>query len=1212
MVRLSSERKVPVFKTVMSLLCALVERLSGQSSIELGCRLEDLDGQRRSVHTMGSELVSVSSTNHDNKTTFDLINEFTIEPKAAPQTTPGAETGPLFEIGMALTKGQAVEDLAKGSDWAYLCLFIDTKNPNELLLTYRTDAFSREQVLTFGQQFCFLVQQICENPEARVKELSLVCPEHREILPDPAQILAAPTFMLLREMLAESAKSFPDLAALSSGDRTMSYRELDRVSDLIAQTLVEHGASPGRVVAVKGQKSFGLIAAILGVVKSGAVLLNIDQQLPARRQASLMKLAKVGCLINVAGVVESTDGLSSELQVDAASAAVVGAVRRPQSWETLDRGGDDAAYIFFTSGTTGEPKAILGSHKGLAHFLNWQRSTFQVGPGDRHAQLIGLAFDVVLRDIFLPLVSGATLCLPTTDLGGDRILEWMESEKISVFHAVPSLVESWIPFVSDEIKLGKMRYIFFAGEPLTESLLGRWRTRFGNSCQIANFYGPTETTLAKLYYLVPQQAIPGVQPVGKPQPYCQALVLNGQDKLCGIGEPGEIVIRTSFMSHGYLNANSEQNAKFITNPFRKDGDDRCYRTGDMGQFREDGSILLVGRKDHQIKISGQRVELGEIEAAILRQAEVNQAVVLAPKVSGHYSLVAFVLLSDGKKMSEDELLTRLMLDLPGYMIPSSVLFLPNFPLTPNGKVDRAALLEKWQAAKNAISKSESRDYSPRQKELLGLWASVLGRTDLDGIKIESDFFRCGGSSLFALILVASIRRSFNVRLDVIDIFRNPTLEKMAAWIERKEIEQRGGQSSPSDLRGDLASGPLSYEQDFWWSIEGDARASLFRTTRALGFSGRVDIELLEKSLKTLVGQNASLRTSFRLESGKPIQTIGAIPERIVDFMDLSNMSPDQESSILREKATGMRDAPTDLLGESKLFEVVLLRLRNNTDIMLMRFPHVLGDGMAMNVLVRELASLYSGRLSALQRRVTAIDYAISQFKSEKSTDFQQKKTFWKKILNRGADRKPLPLGRLTTGTLALRGEGFAKLTSFCTETGLTPFNVLLAAIGRTAMDVISQSNLVVQIVNSGRTQPEDMDFVGNLSTFVPIAIELEKGLSWAEFVNRIKHDWLEVSSKLPYPTGSLWHELEKRGPRIVVHFNVPDEEAEFGDLKATCITDAIDARPSPLRQFCDLFFSVSVLEDSIMVFVSSKEELVNAESFLARLRGILDLSTSSS
>ena len=256
-----------------------------------------------------------------------------------------------------------------------------------------------------------------------------------------------------------------------------------------------------------------------------------------------------------------------------------------------------------SSGSTGTPKAVLGACRARA-LAALAAADVRDRSGDRCGQLTGLSFDVVLRDIFLPLTSGATLVIPSE---GEDTLRWLEREEISAFHTVPSVMAAWLSNGAAAVSLPRLKRVFMAGEPLTASLVARWREICPNG-EIVNLYGPTETTLAKCYYVVPARPRPGIQPLGRTLPQTQALVLTPDRARCGIGEPGEIAIRTPFRTRGYLHAPEENEKRFVVNPFRNDPSDLLYLTGDRGVYDADGLLEFRGRLDHQVKVRGVRVE----------------------------------------------------------------------------------------------------------------------------------------------------------------------------------------------------------------------------------------------------------------------------------------------------------------------------------------------------------------------------------------------------------------------------------------------------------------------------------------------------------------------------------------------------------------------------------------------------------------------------
>ncbi|WP_162501576.1 alpha/beta fold hydrolase, partial [Methylobacterium crusticola] len=438
------------------------------------------------------------------------------------------------------------------------------------------------------------------------------------------------------------------------------------------------------------------------------------------------------------------------------------------------------AYLFFTSGSTGTPKAVLGSHGGLAHFLAWQRETFGVGAGDRCAQLTGLSFDVVLRDVFLPLVSGATLVLPPagTATAEAGIPDWLERQGITRLHTVPSVAEAWLAG-APRASLPALRHAFFAGEPLAASLVARWRRAFPGAGAVVNLYGPTETTLAKCHYVVPPDPCPGIQPLGAPLPQSQVLVLGPAGRPCGLFEPGEIAVRTPFRSLGYWDDPEETARRFVANPWGDDPDDRLYLTGDRGVIGADGLVRFLGRLDDQVKVRGVRVEPAEVAAALRAAPGVGACAVLAREdAAGVARLAAYVVPEPGAAPSARALREHLRLHLPAPMIPEAFAFLDALPLSANQKLDRARLpAPEPDGPEPAALPRDAVEW-----RLAEIWRDLLGT---EAVGIADDFFDLGGHSLLALRLLVRIEQALGRKVPLAALFEGPTIRHLAAVIRRQ-------------------------------------------------------------------------------------------------------------------------------------------------------------------------------------------------------------------------------------------------------------------------------------------------------------------------------------------------------------------------------------------------------------------------------------------
>jgi amino acid adenylation domain-containing protein len=667
-----------------------------------------------------------------------------------------------------------------------------------LMLVYQQALFTAERMACLLQQFRYLLEQIVAAPGSSIRSYSLVTPESRSLLPDPSVILPERRYELVHKLFLDWARETPEQPAIILKERAWTYGELAEAVQTLARTLLAQGLERGDAVVVLGPSSFGLIASMMASPLSGGVLLVIDRKLPVNRLRAMVREAGAKHIL-YSGPLRDEDRWIEELSpvhivyLDAENGRPVG----------VDSGGDhaaiefpeltpdDAAYISFTSGTTGVPKGILNCHKGLSHFVHWQRTTFEIGPHDRVCQITNFSFEVIFREVFLPLTSGAVLCLPEDheDPGADRILNWLERDRISVLHTVPTLAQSWLANVPPGISLQHLRYTFMAGEPLTDSLVHLWREAFPKSGSIINLYGPSETTLAKCFYRVPEEGVlPGVQPVGSPLPLAQALVLSEAGHLCGIEEPGEIVIRTPYRSRGYISAFAEKQRRFVPNHFREDKGDLLYYTGDRGRYRVDGTLEILGRLDHQVKLHGVRIELGEVETVLRQHAKVRECVVVAREDSpGDKRLAAYVVYQQTEHPTVSDLRNFLETELPKYSIPSAFIVLEALPYTRNGKVDRQALPIPDQF-RPTLEETFVRPRDITELQLVQIWEVLL---KVHPIGINDNFFHLGGHSLLAVGLMAQIEKRFNQKLPLSTLFECPTIEHLAQILRGKtDVRQR--------------------------------------------------------------------------------------------------------------------------------------------------------------------------------------------------------------------------------------------------------------------------------------------------------------------------------------------------------------------------------------------------------------------------------------
>ncbi|HJX27772.1 MAG TPA: amino acid adenylation domain-containing protein, partial [Thermoanaerobaculia bacterium] len=555
-----------------------------------------------------------------------------------------------------------------------------------LNLVYNAGLFDRARISGLGAQLELILTQAAEDPEVRIGEIPLLTPVARGILPDPAQPLSRAWLGAVPERIAEHARRHPGAPAAVDRTGTWTYGQLDTHARRLAARLREAGIGTGDLVAVFAHRGAGLAAALLGIWRSGAAFAILDPAYPPARLAAILDLARPEAflLMEAAGAppVEVAERIQNILRLELPEREEDWTVLGPAVDGPMEIGPNDLAYVAFTSGSTGTPKGILGTHAPLSHFFDWHARTFGLTEEDRFSVLSGLAHDPLLRDLFTPLWIGAALHVPDPDEMGDpgRLAAWMARERVTVAHLTPAMGQ--LLAQGPATGLPGLRRAFFGGDVLTGADLARLRKQAPRA-EVVNFYGATETPQAMGWWDEGVREA-GPVPLGRGIEGVQLLVLNPAGELAGtlagIGELGEIVIRTPYLALGYLGDPAATAERFVADPFAASDEVRAYRTGDLGRYRPDGAVTFAGRADAQIKIRGFRVEIGEIEAALTRHPLVREAAVTLGEGPDH-PLLAFVVLAPGAEAPELRALLRGQ--LPAYMMPAAVLSLDRLPLTPN-------------------------------------------------------------------------------------------------------------------------------------------------------------------------------------------------------------------------------------------------------------------------------------------------------------------------------------------------------------------------------------------------------------------------------------------------------------------------------------------------------------------------------------------------
>ncbi|HEX6903706.1 MAG TPA: non-ribosomal peptide synthase/polyketide synthase [Thermoanaerobaculia bacterium] len=703
----------------------------------------------------------------------------------------------------------------------------------------------------------------------------------------------------------------------------------------------------------------------------------------------------------------------------------------------------------------------------------------------------------------------------------------------------PAMAQILTELAGESLSLSDLRCVMLVGDVLTRRDLARLRG-LAPEARLVNLYGATETQRALSYHEAGETEIAGsggdrqVLPLGRGMEGCQLLVLNRAGELAGIGELGEICIRSPHLALGYLDDPELTRERFLPNPFG--AGDRIYRTGDLGRYLPSGEVEFVTRADNQVKIRGFRIELGEIEARLGRQPGVSEAVAVVRDMVGvGRRVVAYVVPEHAGAVSIDRLRESLKSSLPAYMVPSAFVLMEALPLTPNGKVDRKALPEP-EAERPAEDLSETR--TPAEELLVGIWCEVLG---LEEVGTRQDFFDLGGHSLIATQVVSRVRDVFGVNIPLRWLFESPTVAGLARRIEaaRWSEAESAAPLRPVSREGAL---PLSFSQERLWFLDRlEGGGPVYNIFAAVQLTGRLDAERLRAAFQSLVERHESLRTRFVETGGAPAQVIDPALDVVVPVVDLAHLPAEDLEAEVRARVAAEARHRFDLAA-GPLARLSLLRLGDERHALLLNMHHIISDGWSMGVLIRDLAAFYeaagSGRPAALpELPVQYADYALWQREWLRGEVLESQIAWWRDklagapaVLDLPTDR-PRPAVRSQRGALVgapVAAETAAGLRVASRRAGATTFMTLLAAFQALLSRYSGGEDAPVGSPIAGRTRSELEGLIGFFVNTLVLRIDLAGNPTFAELLERARETTLGAYAHQDLPFEKLVEELAPR------------------------------------------------------------------------------------
>jgi amino acid adenylation domain-containing protein len=977
-----------------------------------------------------------------------------------------------------------------------------------------------------------------------------------------------PPPLFAHRMFEERSSSAPGSIALSSGEVSLTYGELDARASGLAARLRSLGVGPEVLVGVCLGRTPDLVVALLAVLKAGGAYVPLDPSFPEARLSFMLEDANVPVLITEQ---DRRD------QLPTGEARVV-CVDSPWEWpegegETpgpVALSAKNLAYVIYTSGSTGRPKGVQVTHGALANFLRSMKKLTSMGEDDALLAVTTLSFDIAALEIFLPLAVGARVELVPRDVAADatRLVDRLADPAITFLQATPA---TWRMLLEAGWE-GKPGLSMLCGgealpRPLADRLLGKGKVLW-------NVYGPTETTIWSSAWQV--EAGEGPISVGRPIANTQLYVLDKGFRPAPVGVAGELYIGGAGLARGYLGRPGLTAERFLPDPFGAEAGGRLYRTGDLARWRADGTLECLGRVDHQVKVRGFRIELGEIEATLAGHPEVREAAVSAfEDAGGETSLAAYVVArGDSGPIPAAELRRWLLASLPEYMVPSTYIPLGALPLTPNGKVDRNALPDPRQARRALGGLSFVPPRGPVEEAIAGLWAETLG---VARVGAHDNFFELGGHSLMAIQLIVRMKHIFGVEPPLKDFVDEPTVARLARLVE-DGLAGDSAPVAPPIARADRDRPLLASfaQQRLWFLDQLDPGQASYNIPTAVRLVGDLDVPALEAAINEIVRRHEVLRTTFSSEAGIPRQVIADDLRLSLGVDDLGHLDPEARQAEAARLIAEEARRPFDL-AVGPLIRARLLRLGDREHVILVTMHHIVSDGWSIGVLIREVSALYvafrAGELSPLpEPTLQYADYSAWQREWLQGDVLQAQLDYWSGRLE-GLPTLEIPTDRPRSAASTRGGDERAVLLpkplldstrELARQEGATLFMTLLAAFQVLLQRYSGQDDFAVGSPIAGRTRSELENLIGFFVNTLILRADLAGDPSFRALIGRTREAALGAYTHQDLPfeqlVGVLRPDREAaRSPLFQVMFvlqNAPLPALEAPDLTLELLDSA--------------------------------------------------------
>lgn len=752
--------------------------------------------------------------------------------------------------------------------------------------------------------------------------------------------------------------------ALVYKNHKLSYAELFKQAQAIAYQLLTKNITRNKIVGILIKNPINRIITTVGIILAGAAYCPLDPTYPKKRLQYMYKSIGYSCIITdidlkEKNVIKIENLLSNETD--------------PASSIFLASAENDLIYVLFTSGSTGKPKAAALIHRGIFNLLKWYTNQFKINKQDKILILSSFSFDLTHKNLLAGIISGAEIHIfEPNQFIPEQIINYIEQEKPSIINCTPSIFYSVVEHAKDITQLSSFRYIILGGEKINLALLRNLSMLYPQT-KLVNTYGPTECSDITCFHVFSQHEVSekNAAPLGSTIPGVEINILNENFKS---SNQGELFISGVSLGNGYLNDEKLTNEKFIY----LEGEKLAYKTGDYVKKTEQNELIFIGRKDHQIKLRGLRIELDEIQENILQLPEIKFCCVLSEKINGIHYLIAAIALKKKLNNPQQYISEKLKKNLPGYMIPSIIFTIDIIPLTPNGKIDKQAISNLLKKHQSKIPSQDNPSYTKIENEIIFLMSRIL-EIPINKIKRNSNFYDLGGYSIYAIELLSEINNQYQISLDLHDFIGNETPEALSnlIFLHQKKITKNLSDSNKKKIN---IYEPNSFQINLLNFIKKNETSIALNLPIAFEINGPFNITLFKKATYKIIIRHPMLRAIFLNKN-----RIEIMPENIINvdmFFDyVCSHSAPTENEI--HQFISFNFNPKTL----PLFKIRIYKKEDNKYLLLFVFSHLIMDGFSWNIFIQDLISLYHNT----EKSIKILELPQHSFRNQKLTnEFNQK------------------------------------------------------------------------------------------------------------------------------------------------------------------------------------------------------------------------------